>query len=276
MDRRLIIHADDVGMCESITNGCLKAISDGVVTSLGIMVTCPDSERATDEVIRRPGLDIGLHLTLTSEWPRLRWTTAVPGHQVPSLIDPDGFLWPTVASFIKHATIRDVEREIREQLRLLRSTRLVPSHIDCHMGAVFARNDLTNIYRSIAREHGLGYVTPSSSISLLRASRDKGDTRAPQISRNKVFEVIDGDGDWLAAYVKIVSRLPVGICQLIVHPGSPGADLDAMAADVLPWGARWREKDLNLLTGLAFREALKERRIELVDWKRLRPLGNLA
>jgi len=81
-DRVLIIHADDVGMCQVILSGLVNLFDCGLVSSASVMVPCPWFQQAAAICRDHPTIDMGVHLTLNSEWPLYRWgpiSTRDPG-----------------------------------------------------------------------------------------------------------------------------------------------------------------------------------------------------
>jgi chitin disaccharide deacetylase len=98
--RVVIFHVDDVGMSHDSNVGAIKAVTDGVATSMSIMFPCPWVSEIGKYIKEHPTVDAGIHVTLTSEWPRYRWGPLAGKKAVPSLVDPEGCLWPEVASAV--------------------------------------------------------------------------------------------------------------------------------------------------------------------------------
>src|SRR5439155_20664083 len=92
-DRLLILHADDVGMRHSVNAATARAFGEGLVTCGSAMVPCPWFPELAAWATEHPAWDLGLHLTLTSEWRHSRWRPVAPPERVKGLLEPDGFLW---------------------------------------------------------------------------------------------------------------------------------------------------------------------------------------
>ncbi len=69
MEQRLIINADDFGLCESVNKGIVEAHTKGVLTSTTIMANMPAAEQAVELAKNLPTLGVGVHLNLTNGKP---------------------------------------------------------------------------------------------------------------------------------------------------------------------------------------------------------------
>ncbi len=74
---------------------------------------------------------------------------------------------------------------------------------------------------------------------------------------------------WIAAYEKLLTPLPPGVYQLIVHLAYDDEEMRAAARGHVDWGAAWRQSDLELIRSRAFREFLERQGFVLVTWKEL-------
>src|SRR5882724_6231556 len=108
----LIVHADDLGMAHSVNQASIKGLESGLVSSASIMIPCSWLPEIADYARTHPDADLGLHLTLTSEWALYRWGPVLGKEQVPSLLDPDGYLYLTESEAAKHIDPKEAEAEI--------------------------------------------------------------------------------------------------------------------------------------------------------------------
>src|ERR1700733_13450642 len=86
----LIVHADDLAVAHSVDAASFDALDKNAVTSASIMVPCPWLTEVAAYAKAHPEADLGLHLTLTSEWQTFRWGPTASRALVPSLGGADG------------------------------------------------------------------------------------------------------------------------------------------------------------------------------------------
>ncbi|MGQ9697036.1 MAG: polysaccharide deacetylase family protein, partial [Armatimonadota bacterium] len=177
--RYLIVHADDLGMCHSENAASFRAMEAGLVTCGSVMMPCPWVLEVVEYAKTHPDVDLGIHLTLNSEWMTYRWRPVAPVDKVRGLVDPQGYMWQSVEDVLKHATATEVETECRAQIEYALKLGLKPTHLDTHMGTILAKPEFAEIYLKLGREYGLPvmlpryilagdqYVTPPQAGSLL-------------------------------------------------------------------------------------------------------------
>ncbi|NLX78592.1 MAG: ChbG/HpnK family deacetylase [Clostridiales bacterium] len=156
MGKYLIVNADDFGLCKSANDAVIDLFLDGKLLSSTIMFPAPGHEQAARFAAEHPEYAIGVHLTLTSEWPTYRWKPLTDGK---SLVDKDGYMWLKTEDVEKNATYEDLEKEIRAQIDYALSFGFTPSHIDNHMGTLYGnRTGRFGLLKMILRILGeLGY-----------------------------------------------------------------------------------------------------------------------
>ena len=156
----LIIHVDDVGMSYESNQGAIRAIKEGVANSLSVMMPCGWVPGFVHYLKENPEIDAGLHLTLTSEWKDYRWGPLAGKNQVKGLVDSEGAMWRGVADVVKNASPDEVEKEIRAQLDRARTMGFSPTHLDSHMGTLFATPEFLQRYLKIGMEEKIPVMFP--------------------------------------------------------------------------------------------------------------------
>ena len=154
----LIIHADDLAVAHSQDAASFDALDKGAATSASIMVPCPWLTEVADYAKAHPDADLGLHLTLSAEWKSYRWGPVESKDKVPSLLDPAGYLWPEVEPAVRSIKPDEAEREIRAQIEHAVSAGIRPTHLDSHMGVLFAKPELFAVYVKVAHDYKLPFL----------------------------------------------------------------------------------------------------------------------
>ncbi|WP_031529008.1 polysaccharide deacetylase family protein [Dyadobacter crusticola] len=165
----LIIHVDDVGMSYESNQGAIRAIREGVANSLSVMMPCGWVPGFVNYWKENRDLDAGLHLTLTSEWKDYRWGPLAGKQQVKGLTDPEGALWRSVAEVVKNASPDEVEQEIRAQLDRARAMGFEPTHLDSHMGTLFATPEFMERYLKVGMQEKIPVMFPGGHNTAIRA-----------------------------------------------------------------------------------------------------------
>ncbi|MEJ0030524.1 MAG: polysaccharide deacetylase family protein [Bacteroidota bacterium] len=145
----LIIHADDIGVSHSENSASIYTMEKGVVNSGSIMVPCPWFPEISDYAKSHPNADIGLHLTLTSEWRNYKWGPVTSKDKVPSLLDEQGYFNSGTLALMKNGKPEEVEMELRAQIERAKKFGIDPTHFEAHMaGAVFNARIPKDLYQA--------------------------------------------------------------------------------------------------------------------------------
>lgn len=145
----LIINCDDLGSSRAANVSIYHALRKGTATNATLMVPCPWSR---DAARMHMGEDVGVHLTLTSEWDTYRWA---PITHSPSLLDGDGGFPRTVADTWDHADIDEVRKECRAQIERAILWGFDVTHLDSHMGTSQLKPEFFDVYLELAIDFGL-------------------------------------------------------------------------------------------------------------------------
>jgi hypothetical protein len=267
----LIIHADDLAVAHSQDMASFEALNRGAVSSASVMVPCPWLTEVADYAKAHPDADLGLHLTLTSEWKTYRWGPTAPRDQVASLLDPHGYLFSDAGEAVRHIKPEEAEREILAQVETALKMGIRPTHLDSHMTVLFTKPALAAVLIKVAHEYHLPFLTlkfPGIPPDMYAA------VKATDVILDHVFMAappIQPD-DWLSYYTHILQTLPPGVSELIVHLAYDDPEMQAITIDHPDYDSAWRQRDFNVVTSPEFRKALEENHITLVTW---RDLGRL-
>jgi hypothetical protein len=277
--RYAIIHTDDAGMSHSVNLATIEGMEKGVVSSCSIMVPCawfPEMARYAKE---HPEKDYGIHLTLTSEWDDYRWGPVAPPSKVPSLIDEQGYLWDNSELVAKNAKAEEVEIELRAQIDRAKAFGVPLTHLDSHMGALFTRPDLTQVYVKVGLEYDLPVLFIRASAEALKKERPALAAIAERTIAKldaagfPILDALDTNNYGVAPdkkkayYLKLLKGLKPGVTEIIIHVGHADAELNAITSS----SAR-RDADLRVFTDPEVIATIQELGIEVITWKQFRKL----
>lgn len=220
---RLIVQGDDMGAAQAINHGTIRAYKEGVMRSTNIMPPTPWLLEAVRLLEENPGLDVGIHLALTSEWSLVKWR---PLTTAPSLTDANGYFYPMVRpnklfpagqSIVEaKPKIAEVEREIRAQIEL--GKKLVPrvSYMSTHMGFGGAFPEIQEVLGKLSKEYKLpipGKETGVQRLGGMYTNKDSAAVRAEKIAAR--LETLE-PGTWLTVDH---AALDTPEMRAVHHPG---------------------------------------------------------
>jgi predicted glycoside hydrolase/deacetylase ChbG (UPF0249 family) len=265
--RLIVIHADDLGMAHSVNRATFEALEKGWISSSSILVPCPWFAEVARFARDHPDADLGVHLAVNSEWTGYRWGPVGPVDAVASLLDKDGYLPLEETEVVAHAKPDQVERELRAQIDRARSAGIRLTHLDSHMATLFRSPALLNVYLRL----GPAYNLP---LLLERTGADRSAWAGAQADAlvDRVIS-LEAPGapmaEWPAAYEKLLTPLPPGVYELIVHLAYDDDEMRGATWDHPNWGAAWRQADFDLVKSQRFRDFLRAQGFTLVKWKDL-------
>jgi chitin disaccharide deacetylase len=267
----LIIHADDMGLSQSVNAACKTAFNNHAITSGSLMMPCPWAFEMIGWLKDHPGLDVGIHLTLTAEWEHYKWGGITSSDQIKSLLDGNGYLYPTVEDVGRSAIPEEAGKEMRAQIDRAIALGFEPTHIDTHMGSVMATPDLIKLYLSLSDEYHLPILFPRVYLAML----------PPDIAAmlGKKVYLIDNlfmlepqmiKGNWIDPYKQAIEAMKPGLNDMIVHIAIDNDEMKAITKGHDDYGSKWRQNDLNMIQSKEFKDLLKKNNIILVTWKQVK------
>jgi predicted glycoside hydrolase/deacetylase ChbG (UPF0249 family) len=267
----LIVHADDLAVAHSVNAASFDALDKNAVTSASIMVPCPWLTEVAAYAKNHPDADLGLHLTLTSEWKLYRWGPVESKDKVSSLLDPAGYLWSEVAPAVRNIKPEETQREIRAQVERAVAAGIHPTHLDTHMGTLIATPELFAVFVKIAHEYNLPFLAP-------RQLAERGPLHSALSEKDILLDSVvmanpsvHADA-WKDFYTQAIKNMKSGLTEMIVHLGHDDAELQAVMVDHPDYGSAWRQRDYDFVTSPDFKKVLRENNVILVKWKDLQKL----
>lgn len=258
---RLIVRGDDMGSSHTANVACLKAAVEGVVTSIELMPTTPWFPEAVAMLKKHPSVDVGIHLTLTSEWETVKWR---PLTSAPSLTDVDGFFYPMIWPNSNYSDSRalsrrdwnlaEIEGELRAQIELVKRHLPQVSHLSGHMGISSMAPEVRDLVERLGREYGLVTEIPVENLSRAQYS---GPRKTP-------FEKV-------ASFEKMLEELTPGTWLFVDHPGLDSEELRATYHIGYEDVANDRQGVTDAMTAPGAKEIIERRGITLVGYSDFAP-----
>jgi chitin disaccharide deacetylase len=216
--RLLIVNCDDLGSSHAANQATDRAMRLGVATSATLMVPCPWAREAARLFEGRP---IGVHLTLTAEYPGYRWRS-LTGRA--SLHDDEGFMPATAEAALARIEAADARAECRAQVDQALAWGVDVTHLDTHMGVVQMREDLFDIYLDLAVEYGLAVRMFNRRL----ADALGFDARGKAEDRGIAFP-----DHWISPWPRVtrevvaesMPKLRAGVTEIFGHPVLEGEEL---------------------------------------------------
>ena len=259
--RLLIVNCDDFGSSHAANTAILRALDQGVATSATLMVPCPWAREA---VRMGQGRDIGIHLTLTCEYPGYRWRALTGGK---SLHDADGFMPATIEEVYRRGDPAEAFAECKAQIELAMAWGLEPTHLDSHMGTVQIDPRFFDIYLGLAEEFDLPLRMPGrrQDEQLGFQGRDRATTRGLLYNENFISP---WPRDTREVFEARIPGLAPGVSEIYAHPVDDGPELRGYDPD----HPDIRANDAVVLSDPAIGALMDEAGVVRISWRPLRDL----
>jgi len=253
---RIVIHADDVGMCHGANRAFVELSRAGTITAGSVMVPCPWFPEIAELAAGDPTLDLGVHLTLNAEKAHYRWRPLTDASAAAGLVDSDGYQWRTVSDVRSHAHPDAVEAEWRAQVELALASGIDVTHLDAHMGAAMAP-EWCDRYVALGTEYGVPVLLTRTladygpSSHLAGTTEDEFAAFVDQARRDgqPIFDRVletdfaraPGDAPDYERMLGAVGELDLVFCAF--HPNAPGpGEIETIEPDT--WHVRTEEYEL--------------------------------
>ena len=242
----LVVHQDDVGGNHGSNLAFKELCGQGFITSGSLMVNCPWYHEIVTMCKADGNLDIGIHLTLTSEFHFYKWRPLSEVSLSTGLVDKNGFFWSTAPEVEEHATKESVEKELRMQIETVLNDKVNVSHMDCHMGTALS-GKFQDIYLKLSKEYKIPAIFPRSyknynEVCQSNEIQNKGLQGMEEIDQNEYDQKVKYleeserlfiiDQFAMSPFAKrnenakliknIVANLNPGLTYLALHCNSPG------------------------------------------------------
>lgn len=286
-ERLLLINADDFGLCHSVNSGIQQLLLDNIVSSATLMMPCGWAREAALWSARHPQIDVGIHLTFTSEWDFYRWGPVNRKGSTASLVTNEGYFPKDSKTFEQQADADQVRDELIAQIEMALAMGMKPTHADNHMGSLYGlatgRNFLPAVL-DVCASYGLpfrlpryllqenGQIAPPELAEQAKQVAQLADTKGVVILDYLVglpFQLQDGETfESLKTNMQLLLKgLHPGVTELIIHPSLVTDELNAFHGQ-----PEKRGMELELFRDADIQQTLQEEGIRIIRWRELQKL----
>ncbi len=273
----IVIHADDLGMSHGANAAFAELSQSGVFSSGSVMVPCPWFLDIVEMAQENPTLDIGVHLTLTSEMPNYRWRPITKPRASAGLTDDYGYFHRDVATLRMRAAPEAVEAELRAQIDMALASGIDVTHFDDHAGGVLAP-EFCEIYVRLGLDHNIPILmTPSlttyGGIHNLAGVEDQVYRCHAAEAKRLGYRMFDRiiETPWQpkeppeVIYKDLISGIVPGYTFMALHITKPG-EIEAIDPG---WHAI-RTGEYHLFRSPEFKEWLSRQNLQIIGMKQFR------
>jgi predicted glycoside hydrolase/deacetylase ChbG (UPF0249 family) len=245
-DRVVIIHTDDIGMCQASVEAYSDLWEIGLISSGATMVPCPWFPEAAAFCRDHPEVDMGVHLTLTSEWQTYRWGPISTRDPLSGLMDDEGF-FPRTSEAVQETGDPDaVQVEIEAQIQRAKAAGIAPTHADTHMGSVASARFITPYVQTALgsrlppmlfrmdeagwQEVGLDAYTAALAVQMMAQLEADGMPLLDHITGLEL-DPAQAPPDRIAYAKEMLGGLEPGITHFVIHPSKDTPELRAITPD---------------------------------------------
>jgi predicted glycoside hydrolase/deacetylase ChbG (UPF0249 family) len=278
-DRLLLLHVDDIGMCNAGMDAYRELYDFGLISCGSVMVPCPYFLSAAAFARDNPEADLGIHITLTSEWLTYRWKPLSTVDPTSGLMDAEGYFPRSTDEVQEKCAPAAAMLEMQTQVDWAVRAGMKPTHMDTHMGTVLHPKLLQN-YAQVGFANGL----PVMAVRM----DEKGwqawgaDPETAKMAAHFVEELeemgmpledaigaapLDDPVDKMNQYKHALAGLLPGLTHMYIHPAPDCAELRAICPD-------WRSRvgDYETFRSDEMRKFIQEQGIHLIGYRRLQEL----
>jgi chitin disaccharide deacetylase len=271
-ERFLILNADDFGMCHSTNEAINTLFTEGAITSASLMMTCPWTLEAIHLIKKNPSMDVGIHLTHTSEWNVYKWGPL--SSNMNTLVDKNGYFPADTDTALNQADPDQLREEAIAQIEFALKSGLDPTNIDNHMGSMHhvmdILLDLCERYQLPLRyaKQGHSFRTQANHEEII-AHADKKGIQLPDHIEMLPFFAPEGKEPAYQitkeAAINCIHSLKPGVTELVFHPSLDTSELKGITET---WPMRRFEFDI--FRDEEIQELLRSENIQLIQWRDLR------
>lgn len=246
----------------SVNTASIDTYQNGIAKSVEVLAVGAWFPEAVKMLKENPGLDVGIHLAITSEWENVKWR---PLTHCPSLVDENGYFFPmmgpnpaypgqSVMENKDRFDINEIENEFRAQIELALKNIPQITHISGHMMSTAFSPEVVAMVQKLSDEYNL------PSIDRAESFEQYGFTYTGYDGPKATYE------EKVASFIKSLDKMEAGKRYMFVdHPAYNDSEMQTVMHVGYEDVAIDRQGVTDLLKSPEVRKAIEERGIRLID-----------
>jgi predicted glycoside hydrolase/deacetylase ChbG (UPF0249 family) len=276
-DRLVIIHTDDIGMCQASVQAFKDLWTFGTISSGAVMVPCPWFPATAQMCRENPEMDMGVHVTLNAEWESYRWGPVSTRDQLSGLMDADGYFHQWHEAVYQNAQPEAVAVEVNAQIERALAAGIDVTHVDSHMGTIMNSRFIQSYIQAAASRQLPNMLprTTAKGIEMMGVSNEELIMYEPIMAQLESMGIpmlegivsmpLEHDENHVGVAKKLLSELPVGITHFILHPSIDTPELRAICPD---WQAR--VANYNAFMDDDLKKFIETENVKLIGYRQIR------
>lgn len=207
--KRLMVTADDFGLCSEVNQAVIQAHTEGILTSASLMIAAPAAKEALKMAKAHPTLKVGLHLVCVDGF---------------GLLSPVPFsshlVWAGVKYFFSPSWRRRLREELKAQMENFLATGLPCDHLNAH-NHFHLHPVVREIVLDLAAQHQVQKIRWPHPAPLSRGLKKRLD--AEGLNHNDhTFGLKETGRMSEAVWLAKIPRLQDGLTEAYCHPAVVG------------------------------------------------------
>ena len=260
--QELVVRIDDMGALHSVNEASIDVYKNGIAQSVEVLAVGAWFPEAAKMLKENPGLDVGVHLAITSEWENLKWR---PLTQCPSLVDENGYFYPmmgpnpaypgqSVMENMANFDIEEIEKEFRAQIELALKNIPQVTHISGHMMSTAFNPQVMEVVQKLSEEYNLPSIDRGEAFKQYNFSYTGYD--GPRATAEEK----------IASFIKALEKMEEGKRYIFVdHPAYNDSEMQTVMHVGYENVAVDRQGVTDLLKSEEVLKVIQERGIKLID-----------
>ena len=260
--QELVIRIDDMGALHSVNEASIDTYKNGIAQSAEVLVVGSWFPEAVKMLKENPGLDVGIHLAITSEWENVKWR---PLTDCPTLVDENGYFFPmmgpnaaypgqSIMENMANFDINEIEKEFRAQIELALKNIPQVTHISGHMMSTAFNPQVMEVVQKLSEEYNLPSI-------------DRGEAFKQY---NFSYTGYDGPSataeEKIASFIKALEKMEKGKRYIFIdHPAYNDSEMQTVMHVGYENVAVDRQGVTDLLKSEEVLKVIQERGIKLID-----------